>query len=161
MVNGRVAYCSQEPWVITGTIRQNILCGNKWDLMRYSRVIQATALRHDFELLPHGDSSIIGEGGIPLSGGQKARINLARCLYVDADIYLLDDPLSAVDTHVQSHLFNKAIKGFLREKIRVLVTHHPRYLSDTDQTLVLHSVRFLYYVVNNYSTPVDRNCFIF
>lgn len=140
VVNGRVAYCSQEPWIILGTIRQNILCGNEWDLKRYLRVIQATALEPDLKQLPRGDSSVIGEGGISLSGGQKARLNLARCLYVDADIYLLDDPLSAVDTHVQSHLFKKAIKGFLKGKLRILVTHQPTYLKDADQILLLHSV---------------------
>jgi len=140
MVDGRVAFCSQEPWIITGSIKQNILCGKEMNPERYYRVIRSAALEKDFEQLPQGDSSIIGEGGVSLSGGQKARINLARCLYVDADIYLLDDPLSAVDSHVQSHLFQKAIMKFLHGKIRILVTHHPQYLRDMDKIISLNSV---------------------
>jgi len=137
VVEGRIAYCSQEPWIITGSIRQNILCGSEMDPERYHRVIRATALEKDFKQLPMGDYSVIGEGGVSLSGGQKARINLARCLYVDADIYLLDDPLSAVDIHVGTHLFEKAIKRFLHGKIRVLVTHQLQHLKDTDKILLL------------------------
>ena len=137
-VDGKIAYCSQEPWIITGTIRQNILCGLSMDPERYYRVLRAAALEQDFKQLPQGDSSIIGEGGISLSGGQKARVNLARCLYVDADIYLLDDPLSAVDTHVGAHIFQKAIKGFLHGKIRILVTHHLQHLKGSDQILLLN-----------------------
>lgn len=82
----------------------------------------------------------MGERGVSLSGGQKARVNLARSLYVDADIYLMDDPLSAVDTHVGRHLFDKAINGYLRDKIRVLVTHQLQYLKDVDQILILKAV---------------------
>ena len=108
------------------------------DPERYYRVLRAAALEQDFKQLPQGDSSIIGEGGISLSGGQKARVNLARCLYVDADIYLLDDPLSAVDTHVGAHIFQKAIKGFLHGKIRILVTHHLQHLKGSDQILLLN-----------------------
>lgn len=97
----------------------------------------------DFSLLPNGDQAVVGERGVSLSGGQKARVNLARALYVDADIYLLDDPLSAVDTHVGRHLFDKAIKGFLRDKVRVLVTHQLQYLKDVDQILILKTVQLL------------------
>ena len=107
VVDGRIAYASQEYWIITGSIRQNILCGAEMDPERYHRVIQAAALEQDFARLPQGDSSIIGEGGVSLSGGQKARVNLARALYIDADIYLLDDPFSEVDAHTVSTLSNK------------------------------------------------------
>ncbi len=123
VVEGKMAYCSQEPWIITGTIRQNILCGAQMDPERYHEVIKVTALEQDLDKLPQGDHSIIGEGGISLSGGQKARVNLARCLYVDPDIYLLDDPISAVDTRVAAHLVQRAIKTFMRKKICILVTH--------------------------------------
>ena len=136
----KIAYCSQEPWIFNGSIQQMILCGKEMDSERYYRVIQATALEKDFKQLPLGDSSIIGEGGVSLSGGQKTRVNLARCLYVDADIYLLDDPFSAVDAHVSDHIFQKAIKGFLREKICVLVTHQLQHLNDMDRILLLKSV---------------------
>ena len=99
-----------------------------------------SALDKDFSLFPNGDQTTVGERGVSLSGGQKARVNLARSLYVDADIYLMDDPLSAVDTHVGRHLFDKAINGYLRDKIRVLVTHQLQYLKDVDQILILKAV---------------------
>ena len=90
-----------------------------------------SALDKDFSLFPNGDQTTVGERGVSLSGGQKARVNLARSLYVDADIYLMDDPLSAVDTHVGRHLF---------DKVRVLVTHQLQYLKDVDQILILKAV---------------------
>ena len=137
---GRLAYASQIPWIFSGTVRQNILCGLDYDADRYGRVIDACDLVDDICLFPNGDSTFVGERGVSLSGGQKARINLARTLYVDADIYLLDDPLSAVDTHVGRHLFDQAINTFLKGKIRVLVTHQLHYLKDIDQILLLRDV---------------------
>jgi len=139
-VNGKVAYASQEAWIFSGTINENILCGQEYNEQRYRQVVEAAALERDFTLLPKGDQTLVGERGISLSGGQKARVNLARCLYVDADIYLLDDPLSAVDTHVGRHLFDKAINGFLKDKTRILVTHQLQYLKEVDQILVLKDV---------------------
>ena len=139
-VVGKVAYASQEAWVFSGTVRQNVLCGLEYDVKRYQRVVKACALEKDFCLLPDGDRTTVGEKGVSLSGGQKARLNLARALYIDADIYLLDDPLSAVDTHVGRHLFDKSINGFLRNKIRVLVTHQLQYLQEVDQIVVLKAV---------------------
>jgi ABC-type transport system involved in cytochrome bd biosynthesis fused ATPase/permease subunit len=112
----------------------------EYDAQRYNRVIEACALSDDIRLLPNGDSTSVGERGVSLSGGQKARVNLARALYVDADIYLLDDPLSAVDAHVGRDLFDKAIKSFLNGKIRVLVTHQLHYLNNVDQILILNQV---------------------
>jgi len=140
IVKGRIAYDSQEPWIFSANIRQNILCGSNYDAQRYKKVIKACALDKDFTLLPQRDHTAVGEKGVSLSGGQKARINLARCLYVDADIYLLDDPLSAVDTHVGRQIFDQAINGFLNDKIRVLVTHQLQYLKAVDQILVLKGV---------------------
>jgi len=145
-IQGKMAYASQEPWIFSATIRQNILCGSQYDPQRYRKVIKAAALERDFTLFPNGDQTAVGERGVSLSGGQKARVNLARCLYVDADIYLMDDPLSAVDTHVGRHLFDKAVNGFLHDKIRVLVTHQLQYLKDVDQILVLENV----YIVKHY-----------
>ena len=140
-VSGRVAYASQDPWIFSGTIRQNILCGLDYDADRYNRVIQVCALVDDISLFQNGDSALVGERGISLSGGQKARVSLARALYIEADIYLLDDPLSAVDTHVGRHLFNEAINSFLSTKIRVLVTHQLHYLKSTvGRILVLKEV---------------------
>jgi len=139
-VQGKVAYAPQEAWIFSGTIRENILCGSQYNEQRYRQVVEAAALERDLTLLPKGDQTVMGERGISLSGGQKARVNLARCLYVDADVYLMDDPLSAVDTHVGRHLFDKAINGFLRDKIRILVTHQLQYLKDVDKILVLKEV---------------------
>ena len=96
---------SQSAWIETGTIEDNILFGSPMDSLKYKNVIQVCALKKDFGLLPHGDQTLIGERGINLSGGQKQRIQLARALYKDADIYLLDDPFSALDAHTGSELF--------------------------------------------------------
>ena len=115
-----------------------------YDVKRYKKVVKACALEKDFTLFPNGDATAVGERGVSLSGGQKARVNLARALYVDADIYLMDDPLSAVDTHVGRHLFDKAINGFLRDKIRILVTHQLQYLKDVDQIIILKAVFILF-----------------
>jgi len=144
LVIGKIAYCSQEPWIFNGSIRQLILCGKEMNFDRYNQVIRATALDKDLNQLPDGDSSIIGEDGVSLSGGQKARVNLARCLYVEADIYLLDDPLSAVDAHVASHIFQHAIKNLLCDKICVLVSHQLHRLKAMDFVLLLDSVYFFF-----------------
>lgn len=137
-VNGTVSYASQEPWLFAGSVRQNILFGEPMDKSRYQEVIHCCALKTDFALLPYGDKTIVGERGISLSGGQKARINLARAVYKHADIYLLDDPLSAVDTHVGKQLFDSCISGILSEKIVILVTHQLQYLKEVDQILILN-----------------------
>ncbi|KAM9766341.1 ATP-binding cassette sub-family C member 4-like isoform 2-T2 [Menidia menidia] len=136
-VRGRLTYASQQPWVFPGTIRSNILFGRELKTKQYERVLRACALKRDLELLPDGDLTLIGDRGATLSGGQKARINLARAVYQDADIYLLDDPLSAVDAEVGKHLFEQCICGLLRNKCRVLVTHQLQYLRSADHILVL------------------------
>ena len=143
-VTGRIAYASQEPWIFSGTIRENILCGLPFDAKRYKKVIKVCALERDFTLFNNEDNTLVGERGISLSGGQKARINLARALYIDADIYLLDDPLSAVDAHVGRHLFDLAINSFLHDKLRILVTHQLQYLKDVDQILIIEAVKCLH-----------------
>ncbi|XP_068165847.1 ATP-binding cassette sub-family C member 4-like isoform X1 [Antennarius striatus] len=140
-VKGRVTYASQQPWVFPGTIRSNILFGKPLDAQKYDSVIRACALKKDLELLPDGDLTLIGDKGATLSGGQKARVNLARAVYEDADVYLLDDPLSAVDTNVGKHLFEQCICGLLRNKSRLLVTHQLQYLWKADQIVVLKEGR--------------------
>lgn len=137
VVNGKVSYASQEPWLFSGSVRQNILFGTPMDSVRYKTVVRKCALNRDFELWPNGDKTIVGERGMSLSGGQKARINLARAIYRKANIYLLDDPLSAVDTHVSRHLFEQCIKDFLKDKIVILVTHQLQYLQSVDQIILL------------------------
>lgn len=140
-VNGTLSYASQEPWLFTGTVRQNILFGTPMDRQRYRTVVKKCALERDFELLPHGDKTIVGERGASLSGGQKARINLARAVYRKADVYLLDDPLSAVDTHVGRHLFDQCMRGFLRDDIVLLVTHQLQFMEQADLIVIMDKGR--------------------
>nr|CAD7445770.1 unnamed protein product [Timema bartmani] len=137
-VNGKISYASQEPWLFAGSVRQNILFGQPYVRERYSQVVRVCALKRDFQLLPYGDRTIVGERGVSLSGGQRARINLARAVYMEADIYLLDDPLSAVDTHVGKHLFEDCISNFLRDKACLLITHQLQYLKQVDHIVILN-----------------------
>ncbi|XP_013866191.1 ATP-binding cassette sub-family C member 4 [Austrofundulus limnaeus] len=136
-VSGQLTYAAQQPWVFPGTVRSNILFGKELDPQKYEKALKACALKRDLELLPDGDLTLIGDRGATLSGGQKARVNLARAVYQDADIYLLDDPLSAVDAEVGRHLFEQCICGLLKKKPRVLVTHQLQYLKAADQIVVL------------------------
>lgn len=138
-LSGKIVYASQEPWVFASSIRQNIIFGLPIDRKRYQEVIRVCQLEEDFAKFPFGDKTHIGEKGTTLSGGQKARINLARAIYVDADIYLLDDPLSAVDSHVGKKIFQNCICGFLKNKTRILVTHQLQYLKDVDRIFLLNN----------------------
>nr|XP_023015460.1 probable multidrug resistance-associated protein lethal(2)03659 [Leptinotarsa decemlineata] len=134
---GKISYASQDPWLFAASVRQNILFGEEFDQERYERVVDVCALSSDFDLLPYGDKTLVGEKGKTLSGGQKARINLARCIYRLADIYLLDDPLSAVDANVGKHLYERCIREFLANKICVLVTHQLQYLKEVDNIIIM------------------------
>ncbi|KAM4699820.1 ATP-binding cassette sub-family C member 4 [Discoglossus pictus] len=136
-VRGKIGYVSQQPWVFSGTVRSNILFGKEYVQEKYERVLRVCALKKDMLQLEDGDLTMIGDRGVTLSGGQKARVNLARAVYQDADIYLLDDPLSAVDAEVGRHLFEKCICQALRKKICILVTHQLQYLSAAKQILIL------------------------
>ncbi|CAM9996930.1 unnamed protein product, partial [Ectocarpus fasciculatus] len=139
-VLGRLAYASQEPWIQSGTLRENILFGRAMDQKRYDAVIRDCALERDLSLLPSGDQTGIGDRGVNLSGGQKARVGLARMAYAHADTYLMDDPLSAVDPAVGRELFSKVVCGRLKGSTRLLVTHQVHYLRDpeVDQIIVMH-----------------------
>ncbi|GIL43241.1 hypothetical protein Vafri_1038 [Volvox africanus] len=136
-VVGSVAYTAQDPWIQNTTLRNNVLMGSDFDEEAYAATLQACALVADLELLPAGDASEIGEKGINLSGGQKHRVALARATYTAADIYILDDPLSAVDAHVGRHLFDECICGLLEDKTRLLVTHQLQYLPSADLVVVM------------------------
>ncbi|KAF1316151.1 Abc transporter c family member 5, partial [Globisporangium splendens] len=124
-VRGRVAYYSQQTWIQNMTIRDNILFGNAFDPQRYQKVLEACGFLPDLAQFPGGDATEIGEKGINLSGGQKARLSLARACYSDADLFILDSPLAAVDAVVQSEIFSKCICGLLQNKTVILVTHSP------------------------------------
>lgn len=136
-INGSISYASQESWLFSSSIRQNILFGQPFEKDRYRKVVKKCALERDFTLFPDGDQTIVGERGTSLSGGQKARISLARACYRRASIYLLDDPLSAVDAHVGKHLFDQCMKEYLKDKIVILVTHQLQYLQSADQIVIL------------------------
>ncbi|VDK18360.1 unnamed protein product [Anisakis simplex] len=143
-VHGRLAYVPQQPWIRNLTLRENITFGKRFDEKFYNSVVHACALRPDIAILPQGDSTEIGEKGINLSGGQKARVSLARAVYQNYDVYLLDDPLSAVDSHVGKHIFNKASHivlgphGLLKHKTRILVTHGMTYIKEADEIAVMN-----------------------
>jgi ABC-type multidrug transport system fused ATPase/permease subunit len=122
-VRGRVGYVSQQAWIFNDTLRENILFGAEYEETRFQEVVDACCLRTDLDALANGDLTEIGERGVNLSGGQKQRVNLARALYSDADLYLLDDPLSAVDAKVGRDIFAKYISGALKNKTVMLVTH--------------------------------------
>lgn len=137
--DGFVSYCSQTPWVVNDTLRGNILFGRQFDPDRYEEVIDACALRDDLAVLPAGDMTEIGERGINLSGGQKARVSLARAMYSkETKVVLLDDPLSAVDSHVGEWIFSEAITGSVScGTTRIIVTHHVHLLSRCDKVIVM------------------------
>ncbi|KAF1798871.1 P-loop containing nucleoside triphosphate hydrolase protein [Mucor lusitanicus] len=139
ILRGSAAYVPQQPWVMNASLRDNIVFGHRWDADFYDRVLEACSLKSDIAILNGGDQTEIGERGINLSGGQKARVSLARAIYARADIYLLDDPLSAVDAHVGRHIFDHVIgpNGILKNKARILVTHGISYLPQVDEVVML------------------------
>ncbi|KAL2868225.1 ATP-binding cassette glutathione S-conjugate transporter YCF1 [Aspergillus lucknowensis] len=134
IVRGRVAYVAQAAWVMNASVRENIVFGHRWDPQFYELTVEACALVDDFKNLPDGDQTEVGERGISLSGGQKARLTLARAVYARADIYLLDDVLSAVDQHVGRHLINHVLgrNGILSSKTRILATNAIPVLKEAD-----------------------------
>ena len=142
-VRGSVAYVPQSAWIMNATLRDNILFGRHFDAQVYKDTIDACGLRPDLDILPGGDETEIGERGINLSGGQKQRISIARAVYANADIYILDDALSAVDAHVGKHIFDKVIgpKGILKNKARILITHGIHLLPGADTITVLDQGR--------------------
>ncbi|XP_030549691.1 ABC transporter C family member 10-like isoform X2 [Rhodamnia argentea] len=138
-VHGRMAYVSQTAWIQTGNIQENILFGSVMDSVKYREVIQKCSLAKDMEMFPFGDQTQIGERGVNLSGGQKQRIQLARALYQDADVYLLDDPFSAVDAHTATSLFNEYVMEALSQKTVLLVTHQVDFLPAFNSILLMSS----------------------
>lgn len=135
--NGTLGYVAQQPWIVSDSVRNNILTGAPFCAERYARALKASALEHDLRLLPNGDSTMIGERGVNLSGGQRQRVALARAVYASSDIYLLDDPLSALDTRVANEVFEKLVCGELAGHARLLVTHRLEYALRADRVVVV------------------------
>lgn len=145
VVRGRMAYVAQRPWVMNASVRENIVFGHRWDPQFYNQTVEACALFDDFSILPDGDATEVGERGISLSGGQKSRLTLARAVYARADIYLLDDVLSAVDQHVGRHIINRVLgpNGLLKGKTRILATNAITVLREADFICLLRDQRIL------------------
>ncbi len=163
-LTGRLSYASQDTWTYQDSVRNNILFGQEYDAAVYQKVVEVCALKRDLAIMPFGDRTLVGEKGVSLSGGQRARINLARyafksktpktqpfvyhffrAVYRDADILLLDDPLSAVDAPVAKHIFERCILEYLSAKIRVLVTHQVQFIEKATKILVLKEGQCLAY----------------
>ncbi|XP_057486245.1 ABC transporter C family member 3-like [Actinidia eriantha] len=138
---GTKAYVAQSPWIQSGKIEENILFGRDMDREKYDEVLAACSLKKDLDILSFGDQTVIGERGINLSGGQKQRIQIARALYQDADVYLFDDPFSAVDAHTGSHIFKECLLGILGSKTIIYVTHQVEFLPAADIILVMKDGR--------------------
>ncbi|KAF7760155.1 hypothetical protein Agabi119p4_10831 [Agaricus bisporus var. burnettii] len=144
VVGGSIAYVPQTPWIRNATLRENVTFGQDDDEDKFREIIRACSLEHDLEVLPQGESTEIGEKGINLSGGQKARVSLARATYSEADIVLLDDPLSAVDAYVGKAILDNCLtSGPLAKKTRILVTHALHVLDKTDYIYVMDEGRII------------------
>ncbi|KAJ4837826.1 Multidrug resistance-associated protein 1 [Turnera subulata] len=138
VIRGTVAYVPQVSWIFNATVRDNILFGSSFDSTRYEKAIDVTALQHDLDLLPGGDLTEIGERGVNISGGQKQRVSMARAVYSNSDVYIFDDPLSALDAHVGRQVFERCIRGELSQKTRILVTNQLHFLSQVDRIILVH-----------------------
>ena len=145
VLRGNSAYVAQSPWVMNASVKENILFGHRWDPQFYDQTIHACALTDDINSLPYGDQTEVGERGISLSGGQKARLTLARAVYARADIYLLDDILSAVDQHVGRHIIDNVLgsKGLLGSKTRILSTNSITVLKEASSVTLLRDGRII------------------
>ena len=133
IINGNISYVGQEAWIQNNTIQNNILFYRPYDSTKYQTILDLCELNHDLESFPGGDLTEIGEKGVNLSGGQKARISLARAMYCDNDIYILDDPISALDAHVGKNIMNNCIMGYLKGKTIILATHALQYAAFADK----------------------------
>ncbi|KAA8576984.1 hypothetical protein EYC84_007009 [Monilinia fructicola] len=145
VVHGKTAYVAQQPWVMNATVKENILFGHRFDPNFYDKTVRACALTEDFAQLPDGDETEVGERGISLSGGQKARLTLARAVYARADVYLLDDCLSAVDQHVGRHLIDNVFgpTGLLGGKTRVLATNSIPVLKEANLICLIRDAKII------------------
>ncbi|KAL6198464.1 hypothetical protein ACLB2K_028253 [Fragaria x ananassa] len=137
IIRGTVAYVPQVSWIFNATVRENILFGSAFEAARYWKAIDVTEFHHDLDLLPGQDFTEIGERGVNISGGQKQRVSMARAVYSNSDVYIFDDPLSALDAHVATEIFNRCIKEELQGKTRVLVTNQLHFLPQVDEIILV------------------------
>ena len=144
ILNGEVSYANQQPWVMTDTVKNNIIFNNVFDENKYDKIVSVCELENDFLNFPNGDKTEINSTNANVSGGQKARISLARCLYKDADLYLLDDPLSSVDSKVGNKIFQKAFVKYLKDKARILVTNELNNLSSVDKIVYMENKKIIF-----------------
>lgn len=142
-VNGTTALVQQFPWIQNDTIRGNVLGGNELDKIKYLETVRNCELENDLKILQAGDLTEIGQKGINLSGGQKARVSLARAVYADKDIYLMDDPISALDACVRKRIMKNVILGSLKEKTRILVTHAIDFIHLADRIFIMKGGRIV------------------
>eukprot|EP01083_Nonionella_stella_P258750 884040_1 len=159
-ISGKIGYCSQCPWIFNGSVKENILFGNTFDAEWYEEVVYACCLEKDFADLPHRDETIIGERGINLSGGQKTRVNLARCIYDKPSLLLVDDCFSSVDPVVANHIFVNLFHnetGLMKHTLRLLVSHQIHILSQTDQIVIMQNQKIAH--IDQY-TNLQQNAYI-
>jgi ATP-binding cassette subfamily C (CFTR/MRP) protein 4 len=140
-INGSIAYASQAPWILNDTVKNNIVFGETLDDQRYMKAIHYSRLETDLDLFTHGDATVIGERGSTLSGGQRARISLARALYREADIYIFDDIFSALDAHVSAFIFQETLVKHLKGRTIILATHLVNYLNLVDRVFLIDDGR--------------------
>ena len=154
ILNGEISYGSQQPWVMSDTIRNNIVFFKDFNLERYKKIISICQLEHDLELLAYGDQTEINSTSSNVSGGQKARISLARCLYKDADLYLIDDPFSSIDIKVGNKIFKEAFCDYLKDKTRILITNELTNLSYVDRIICMEKGKIIF--SGNYNEFNDK-----
>ena len=157
ILNGKVSYVSQIPWIQNDTVKNNIIFHSDYDENKYKYILEICELKQDLEVLVGGDMTEIGEKGINLSGGQKARISMARALYADSDIYIFDDPISALDAHVGQNIMKNCISLYLENKTRVLVTHALQYLNFSDRIIYMNNGQVLWQ--GNYTELITQPFF--
>ena len=137
VINGTSGYCEQQAWIQNGKLRDNILFGSEFEKRQYVETIMACQLEPDLAIMPSGDSTEIGEKGINLSGGQKARVALARAVYKRPDVLIMDDPISALDCHVRKQIFDQVFCGLMKDKTRILVTHAVDFIHLADHIIIM------------------------
>ena len=144
ILNGELSYFCQQPWVMTDTVKNNIIFNNEFNEEKYRKVVSVCELENDFNEFANGDKTEINSTSTNVSGGQKARISLARCLYKEADLYLLDDPLSSIDSKVGNKIFKKAFNKYLKNKARILITNELNNLSTVNKIIYMEKGKIIF-----------------